>query len=146
MNFPLDGLRTRHPDLPLALKSIAGFWLLYLVTLVAPMLLLDEAQSPIGPRLIGVTVGIILTFLLYLVIRRAGGERLKIRIIVAAIACLPASAIFATFNIAFFLYRPLVHTVVAEKSSDGTTMWAVMIASTRWSTFAWNGGRSIVSH
>ena len=122
MNFPLDGLRTRYPDLPLALKSIAGFWLLYLVTLVAPMLLLDEAQSPIGPRLIGVTVGIILTFLLYLVIRRAGGERLKIRIIVAAIACLPASAIFATFNIAFFLYRPLVHTVVAEKARDGTTM------------------------
>lgn len=122
MNFPPYGLRAQFPDLPLALKSIAGFWLLYFATLVAPMLLLDEAQVPIGPRLIGVTVGIILTFLLYLVIRRAGGERLKVRIIVAAVACLPASAIFATFNLAFFLYRPLVHTVVAEKTQDGTAL------------------------
>lgn len=121
MNFPPGGLRGRYPDLPLALKSIAGFWLLYLVTLVAPMLLLNEAHVQVGPRLLGILVGSVLTFLLYLVIRRAGGERLKVKIIVAGIACLPASAIFATFNLAFFLYQPLVQPVIAEKTNDGST-------------------------
>ena len=101
------GSAPRLPDLKLALTSIAGFWALYLVTLLIRIFLLAESDVHVERRLLGVLVGATLTFLLYLVIRRAAGESLKVRIIVAAIAGLPAAAIFSTFNLAFFLYHPL---------------------------------------
>ena len=95
-------IRAAFPDLGLALGSIAGFWLIYLATLLIRIYALGDEGPSIGRRILGVAVGAALTFTLYIVIRRAAGERLRMKIVVAAIAGLPAAALFSTFNIAFF--------------------------------------------
>ncbi|HEY0113861.1 MAG TPA: histidine kinase [Allosphingosinicella sp.] len=105
-------LRRRLPDFPIAAASILGFWLFYLATIVIRMLLIEEGLRWIGVRALGCVVGIFLTFLVYLVLSRAARESIRIQIIAAAIACLPAAAIFSTFNLAFTLHQPLVSRTV----------------------------------
>jgi LytS/YehU family sensor histidine kinase len=43
-------------------------------------------------------------------------------VIAAALACLPASAIFATFNLAFYLYQPLTSQPMIEKGANGVVL------------------------
>lgn len=104
----LNALRARLPDLPLAAATIGGFWLFYLATIVLRMALLEESFHSLEYRAAGCLIGVILTFLVYLVLRRAAAESIRIKVIAAAIACVPAAAIFSTFNLAFALYQPLV--------------------------------------
>lgn len=101
------GLRARLPDLTLALSLIGGFWLFYLATIVTRMVLLGEDFRLLAMRAIGCAFGAFLTFLLYLVLRRSARESIRIRVIAAALACLPAAAIFSTFNLAFYVHQPL---------------------------------------
>ena len=108
-------LRARLPDLPLAAATIGGFWLFYLATIVLRMALLEENFHALQYRAAGCLIGVILTFLVYLVLRRAAAESIRIKVIAAAIACVPAAAIFSTFNLAFMLYQPL------PRSSSATT-------------------------
>ena len=118
----IGGLRARLPDLALALSLVGGFWLFYFATIVIRMALLEEDFRHIGPRALGCVVGAFLTFLLYLVLRRAAGESIRIKVIAAAIACLPAAAIFATFNLAFDVHQPLVSRmiVIDQRGRGGT--------------------------
>src|SRR3954470_20303575 len=111
----------RYADLPLAAASIAGFWLFYFVTLVIRMVLLDPESNlaGIGRRMLGCLLGIFLTFLVWLVVSRAGRETLRVQVIAAALACLPASAVFATFNAAFYVYQPLTTQPMTEKGANG---------------------------
>jgi len=109
--FP-NALARRLPDLPVAAASIGGFWLFYLVTIVIRMALLDESFHSLEYRALGCLVGVVLTFLVYIVLARAAGEPIRIKVIAAAIACLPAAAIFSTFNLAFALHQPLVTRAV----------------------------------
>ena len=107
----------RLPDLPLAAASIVGFWLFYFATIVLRMALIEESFHSLGYRALGCLIGILLTFLVYLVISRAAQERLRIQVIAAAIACIPAAAIFSTFNLAMAsVYPPLVTRAAAERS------------------------------
>ena len=103
----MNALRCRLPDLPLAAATIGGFWLFYLATIVLRMALLGEGFAALGYRAAGCLVGVMLTFLVYLVLHRAAGESMRIKVIAAAIACVPAAAIFSTFNLAFAVYQPL---------------------------------------
>jgi hypothetical protein len=115
-----SSLRRRLPDLPLAAASIGGFWLFYFVTILLRMALLDENFQAVEYRALGCLVGVVLTFLVYFVLARAAGEPIRIKIIAAAIACLPAAAIFSTFNLAFALHQPLVtRTAVVERAHAG---------------------------
>src|SRR5919112_1136909 len=98
----------RLPDLPLAAASILGFWLFYFATIVIRTLLIDESLAWLGYRALGCVIGIVLTFLVYIVLSRAARESVRIQIVAAAIACVPAAAIFSTFNLAFAVYQPLV--------------------------------------
>ena len=67
-------------------------------------------------RILGCMIGAFLTFLLYVVLSRAAGESMKIRVIAAALACLPAAAVFATFNLAFAVHQPLVsRTIIIDQ-------------------------------
>lgn len=100
-------VRTRLPDLSLAAATIGGFWLFYLATIVLRMALLEENFRALQYRAAGCVIGVILTFLVYLVLHRATAESIRIKVIAAAIACVPAAAIFSTFNLAFMLYQPL---------------------------------------
>jgi hypothetical protein len=114
-----SGLRAMLPDLPIAAASILGFWLFYFATIVIRTALIDGNLHAVGYRGLGCVIGAALTFLVYLVLRRAADESLTIKIIAAAIACLPAAAIFSTFNLAFAVYQPLVQqTVVVGKNAD----------------------------
>src|SRR5688572_33314571 len=112
----MRGLRARLPDLALALSLIGGFWFFYFATIVLRMALLGEDFGFAGIRALGCLFGAFLTFLLYLVLRRSAEETIRIRIIAAALACLPAAAIFATFNLAFYVHQPLdTRTIVVQR-------------------------------
>ena len=118
---PLD---RRFADLPLAAASIGGFWLFYFLTLVVRAGLLDPAGglSAIPRRALGCLLGVALTFLVWLVVNRAARETLRVQVISAALACLPAAAIFATFNLAFYVYQPLATQPVLERGPDGAVL------------------------
>jgi two-component system LytT family sensor kinase len=115
------GLRAMLPDLPIAAASIVGFWLFYFATIVLRTALIEESFHAVGYRGVGCVIGAVLTFLVYLVLRRAADESLRIKVIAAAIACIPAAAIFSTFNLAFAVQQPLVaRTVITEQRGDQT--------------------------
>jgi two-component system LytT family sensor kinase len=112
----------RLPDLPLAAASILGFWLFYFATIVIRTWLIDESLAWLGSRALGCVIGMLLTFLVYLVLSRAARESIRIQIVAAAIACVPAAAIFSTFNLAFAVHQPLVERTVVGQKPDGTTI------------------------
>src|SRR5688572_27440162 len=109
------GLRARLPDLALALWLIAGFWAFLFATMVIRTALLDEDFLYLPMRAAGFLFGALLTFLLYLVLRRSARETIRIRVIAAALACLPAAAIFSTFNLAFYVHEPLDSPVIINR-------------------------------
>jgi len=112
----------RLPDLPLAAASILGFWLFYFATIVIRTWLIDESLAWLGSRALGCLIGVVLTFLVYLVLSRAARESIRIQIVAAAIACVPAAAIFSTFNLAFAVHQPLVERTTVHQTSGGTTV------------------------
>jgi len=112
----------RLPDLPLAAASIVGFWLFYFATVVVRTWLIRESLTWLGYRALGCLVGIVLTGLVYLVLSRAARESVRIQIIAAAIACVPAAAIFSTFNLAFAVPQPLVERTVIQDRPGGGRM------------------------
>jgi hypothetical protein len=109
----------RLPDLPLAAASILGFWLFYFATIVIRTSLIDESLAWLGYRALGCAIGMVLTFLVYVVLSRAARESVRIQIIAAAIACVPAAAIFSTFNLAFAVQQPLVERTVIRQIPGG---------------------------
>lgn len=109
----------RLPDLPLAAASILGFWLFYFATIVIRTLLIEESFAWLSYRALGCLIGVVLTFLVYIVLSRAARESVRIQIVAAAIACVPAAAIFSTFNLAFAVQQPLERTIVRQ-GPDGT--------------------------
>jgi hypothetical protein len=112
----------RLPDLPLAAASILGFWLFYFATIVIRTWLIDESLAWLGSRALGCLIGVVLTFLVYLVLSRAARESVRIQIVAAAIACVPAAAIFSTFNLAFAVHQPLVERTTVQRARDGATI------------------------
>jgi two-component system, LytTR family, sensor kinase len=96
----IDG-RSRFADWPLALRSIGGFWLFYLATVLLRALLGPEAASAMTFRVVNAVVGVALTALIYLALtlfaRQGGVRRMAI---VASIAALPCAAILSLVSIA----------------------------------------------
>jgi hypothetical protein len=118
----LDGLSSRlldrYPDLRLALVSIIGFWSFYFATVLVRSALLGQGQDALDRRALGILVGGVLTFFVYLLLRRAEGQTLTRTVVVAALSCLPAAALFATFNHAFMLQQPLVTQVLSGREFE----------------------------
>ncbi|HEX8466967.1 MAG TPA: histidine kinase [Allosphingosinicella sp.] len=110
----------RLPDLPLAAASILGFWLFYFTTIVIRTLLIEESLAWLSYRALGCLIGVTLTFLVYIVLSRAARESVRIQIVAAAIACVPAAAIFSTFNLAFAVQQPLPERTIIRQGPDGT--------------------------
>jgi hypothetical protein len=107
----------RLPDLPLAAASIFGFWLFYFATIVIRTLLIEESLAWLSYRALGCVIGIVLTFLVYFVLSRAARESIRIQIVAAAIACVPAAAIFSTFNLAFAVQQPLPERTIIRQGA-----------------------------
>ena len=105
-----EGDARRLPDLGIALKSILGFWLLYigLITLRALVLQYPDFWAMLGRRCFVVMAGMALTFLVYLAMRLVAKRGLAAKAGLAALLCLPASLLFTAFNYyVFYVYAPL---------------------------------------
>ena len=99
-----------HSDWSLALKSIAGIWLLYmvLVTLRSAVVPYPGFYDMMARRAVVTLVGAAVTFLLYLALRPLRDASLPRRGTVAAVLCLPAAAMYAAFNyFVFYILRPI---------------------------------------
>ncbi len=82
----------RFSDWPMALKSIAAFWIFYLATVVLRALLGPDAVSALTARALNAVVGIGLTALIYLALALfARGGSVRRMTIVAALAALPCA-------------------------------------------------------
>jgi len=81
-----DDQSGRFADWPLAVKSILGFWLFYALTVAARALLSSDPVTIFQNKLITIGAGILLTGVIYLVIARFGGEAIRRKAIVAALA------------------------------------------------------------
>jgi hypothetical protein len=136
--------RRRFADLPFAAASIGGFWFFYFVTLLIRIGLLDPDGSlaGLGRRALGCLFGIVLTFLVWLVVSRAARETLRVQVMAAALACLPASAVFATFSVAFYVYQPFSTQPMTEKTANGTLLERLPNGELRIHR---NGGTQIVA-
>ncbi|MEO7177417.1 MAG: histidine kinase, partial [Allosphingosinicella sp.] len=118
-SFTDHGAPRRLPELPLAAASVVGFWLFYFATIVIRTLLIEESLAWLSYRALGCVIGVILTFLVYVVLSRAARESIRIQIVAAAIACVPAAAIFSTFNLAFAVQQPLPERTIIRQGPDG---------------------------
>ena len=111
MDFrPRSRIKRRLPDIGVALKSILGLWLLYmaLVTLRSVILQYPDLWGALVRRSAVATVGVGVTFLVYLALRPLAQASLARKATVAGILCLPASAAYAAFNyFVFHIYAPL---------------------------------------
>jgi signal transduction histidine kinase len=91
------GRAGRFTDWPLALKSILGFWAIYALTVVARALLSSDPLTILENKVIVLGVGMLLTGLIYAVIKLAaehGGLRRKA--VVAGFASLLAAVLMAS--------------------------------------------------
>jgi len=92
-----------------ALYSILGFWLFYVMIVTARAMVVGfPNQTEMATRRAVVTVfGIVLTWLLYMVLKRFDEQKLGTRIAVAFLAAMPAAIAIAAFNYYVFnVYDP----------------------------------------
>jgi two-component system, LytTR family, sensor kinase len=105
----------------LALYSILGFWLFYMVVVTLRSFVIGwEAQGELAFRRGIVTlIGIVLTWGLYLILRRFDGRSLPTRVITAFVVAVPCAVIIALANYYVFnVYEPsaLMEDVPAAKA------------------------------
>lgn len=109
--------RRRFAELPLGVASAAGFWIFYFATIAIRTALIEQDYDWLFYRGLGCLIGFVLTLVVWLVLNRAAQESVRVQVAAAAIACIPAAAIFSTFNLAFAVHQPLVaRTIVSDKS------------------------------
>lgn len=92
-----------------AVLSILGFWLFYIIIVTLRAAVMDfPEQGEMAMRRIVVTIfGIGLTYLLYLLLRRFEDQPLTTRVIVAFVGAVPCALALAAFNFVIFnLYDP----------------------------------------
>jgi signal transduction histidine kinase len=106
-SLPEEGERGVSPTV--ALYSILGFWLFYIVVVTVRAFVMGfDAQGEMAVRRGIVTViGIVLTWILYLIVRRFDHSTLPRRIVVAFAAAIPCAIAIALANYYMFnLYDP----------------------------------------
>ena len=125
MAHPSGAGPRRLPDLRIAIQSILGFWLLYvaLITLRALVLQYPDFWPMMARRSVATAAGAAITFFVYLAMRPLAQASLAKNATIAALLCLPASILFASFNYyIFYIYAPL------DQSWRSNPMWANMSA------------------
>jgi hypothetical protein len=87
---------TSFADLPMAVKSILGFWMFYALTVVARAFLGRDPMTVIENRAVTIVVGIILTFFIYATLASfARQASLRRRVILGAAASVAAASSMA---------------------------------------------------
>lgn len=124
-----DRRRNTRVGLEVAIYSILGFWLFYVLIATTQSLITGwPDQVEMAERRLVVTVaGIAITFLLYVILRRADDRPFATRIAVAFVAAVPAAIAIAMINYYVFnLYRPEdIHMdqAMIKEMSNHTKMW-----------------------
>jgi two-component system LytT family sensor kinase len=98
-----------HADRRVAIWSIFVFWAFYFVLNTARMAIAAEPdQLGMLPRRGGVVlVGIVLTFVMYVILRRLEGKSMRFLVTTAFLVSVPASIVYAGVNYAaFYLIAP----------------------------------------
>ncbi len=129
----------RLPDLAIALKSIFGFWLLYmsLISLRAVVLQYADFWEMMARRGLATLVGAFLTFLVYLALRPVQRSSLNIKALVAGLLCLPASLLFSAFNYyIFYVYAPL-DPAKTDTSMQGMDPVEMLLKSVAEAALSW---------
>ena len=101
--------QTPHVEIKLAIWSILGFWVFYYVLNTARMAFdAREAQLDMLPRRAAVTlIGIALTILIYLILRRFEGRSMRTLLTITFLASMPVAFAYAYVNFAaFYLVAP----------------------------------------
>ena len=93
---PGTAWRLHFADWPLALRSITGFWLFYLATVLLRAFIGPEAASAMTDRIVNAVVGVILTALIYvaLALFARGGSVVRMTTVAAA-AALPCALLLS---------------------------------------------------
>ena len=87
---------TTFADLPMAVKSILGFWLFYALTVVARAFLGRDPMTVIENRSVTIVIGIILTFFIYATLATfARQSSLRRRVVLAVAASIAAASSMA---------------------------------------------------
>ncbi len=100
---------TPHVDRSVALWSIFGFWAFYFVLNTVRMAIgwHDDQLNMIYRRSAVVLVGIVLTFVMYFILRRLEGKSMRFLVTTAFLVSIPASIAYASVNYAaFYLVAP----------------------------------------
>jgi len=100
--------RTRV-GLEIALYTILGFWLFYVVLVTARAMVMDfPSQGEMAQRRVVVTIiGIVITYGLYMLLRQVDDRPLIVRIVTAFIGAIPCALAIAAFNYYIFnIYDP----------------------------------------
>lgn len=107
-DLPEDGDRGVAPSI--ALYSILGFWFFYtiVVTLRAAVIGFDAQWELAARRMVVAVIGIIVTWIFYLALRRVDGRPLTIRIVAAFSLAAPFAFAMASANYYIFnVYDPV---------------------------------------
>ena len=88
------------------MKTIFGFWAIYCVTIVARAFLGSDPATVLANKVLTVSFGIVLTFILYAAIATLSrGQSMRRRAVVAGIGSLVASAALAGSRVKL-VWRP----------------------------------------
>jgi len=123
---PAPKVRSRFSDWPLAVKSIIGFWVFYLLTVVARAFLGGDPRTVIEVRSVTIAIGVVLTFGIYGAIRLfAGAASLRRQAAVAGISSFVAAAALASFLLAADRFQDKPHDEFQFVSKEGYHVTAV---------------------
>jgi hypothetical protein len=123
---PAPIVRSRFDDWPLAVKSIIGFWLFYLLTVIARAFLGGDPLTVIEVRSVTIAAGVVLTFGIYAAIRLiAARSTLRRKAAVAGIGAFVAAAALACFLLAADRFQDRPHDQFQFVSKEGFEVTAV---------------------
>jgi two-component system, LytTR family, sensor kinase len=117
---PQAAVRSRFADLPLAVKSILGFWFFYLLTVVVRAFLGRDPGTVLENKTMTIAAGVILTFAIYAAIRfLADGAPLRRQALVAGVSSFVASVVLSAYLIAVDRYQDKPHDEFHYLSKEG---------------------------
>jgi two-component system LytT family sensor kinase len=134
-----------HVDRRVALGSIVGFWMFYFILNTARMAIIsqDGQFGMLFRRSAVVLVGLVLTYVMYRILRRLEGESVRFLVTTAFLVAIPASLAYAAFNYAaFYLVRPpdsLLQEMAMKANHEMTPLALVIESAISWYFFiaAW---------
>lgn len=124
-----------------AVASIAGFWLFYYIVNTVRMALADMPQQLAagGNRAIVSLVGMVLTALLWQLLRRRERDSTERLVTLVFVACVPISLLYGAVNLAVFDVLAPIPEIMEEKVKErherDHPQWEVLTIAATWYFF-----------